>query len=148
MAADAALWMLIGPALALGLLAGVCVAGQDPIWSLTYVNLSEAVALGDFGEVQRQIWLGGNVRRRFPVRGFVLGRSSDLALAPFETAIMQDNKEMLALFQDNGWNPSAEEGWQLYCLAQASGRVNSSAYLGSRFPLSRSQRCQAVQPPW
>jgi hypothetical protein len=75
--------------------------GHHPLWRTETLNLSEAAALRDRGEVARLLAAGADPRAARPVRaGFLYQRP--VTLTPAEAAVLADRPEILQLLLDYG----------------------------------------------
>jgi len=86
------------------LLAGV--AGAHPFWRFEPVNLAEAAALHDGGEVARLIAEGQDPNGTYPVRAGYLS-SEPASLTPIAAAIAARRGEIVTLLIDAGATPPA-----------------------------------------
>jgi hypothetical protein len=78
--------------------------GLHPFWTWEPLNLSEAAALRDRGEVARLLAEGQDPNRTYPVRrGFV--RSYAMRLTPMEAALASRRDEIVQILLDAGARP-------------------------------------------
>ena len=119
-------------------------AGRPLIWPQEDITLAEAVGLRDQGEVVRLIAAGADPNGRFAVRN-VFREDEQLAMSPFEAAVITRETYMMALVEDYGGVIDARNAAVLQCLAQAldAGDVRE-------FVIERTQEvpCDGVPLPW
>jgi hypothetical protein len=77
-----------------------------PFWRVEPLNLSEAAALRDGGEVARLIAAGHDPNQAYPIRAGLL-LSSGVTLTPVEAAVVADRPEIVQLLVDGGARPPA-----------------------------------------
>ena len=88
--------------------------GHHLWWRVEALNLAEAAALRDRGEVARQLQAGADPRMPRVIRGGVLG-SEPVVLAPMQAAILAGRAEIVRLLIDSGLTLDPNEWRQLWC---------------------------------
>ncbi len=90
--------------------------GHHPLWRAEALNLSEAAALRDRGEVARLLAAGDDPRAARPVRaGFLY--QQPVTLTPTEAAVLADRPEILQLLLDYGLSLDGVQWQQAWCTA-------------------------------
>ena len=90
--------------------------GQHPLWRAEALNLSEAAALRDRGEVARLLAAGDDPRAARPVRaGFLY--QEPVTLTPTEAAVLADRPEILQLLLDYGLSLDVVQWQHAWCTA-------------------------------
>jgi len=92
------------------------VSGDNPVWRTEPLNLSEAAALRDRGEVARLLAAGTDARASMPVRGGFLYKDQT-TLTPAEAAVLADRPEILQLLLDYGLVLEPEDWNRVWCAA-------------------------------
>ena len=92
------------------------VSGDNPVWRTEPLNLSEAAALRDRGEVARLLAAGADARGPMPVRGGFLFQDQT-SLTPAEAAVLADRPEILQLLLDFGLVLEPEAWSRVWCVA-------------------------------
>jgi hypothetical protein len=91
-------------------------AGHHPLWRTEALNLSEAAALRDRGEVARLLAAGDDPRAARPVRaGFLYQEPA--TLTPAEAAVLADRPEILQLLLDYGLSLDHLQWQHAWCTA-------------------------------
>jgi len=90
--------------------------GSNPLWRTEPLNLSEAAALRDNGEVARLLAAGADPRAARSVRGGFL-YEYEARLTPAEAAILSDRPELLQLLLDFGLSFDRDEWTRAWCTA-------------------------------
>lgn len=91
-------------------------SGDNPLWRTEPLNLSEAAALRDRGEVARLLAAGDDPRAARPVRGGFLYQEP-VTLTPTEAAVLADRPEILQLLLDYGLVLDGEDWNRVWCAA-------------------------------
>jgi hypothetical protein len=91
-------------------------SGDNPIWRIEPLNLSEAAALRDRGEVARLLAAGADARAPMSVRGGFLYQDQT-TLTPAEAAVLADRPEILQLLLDYGLVLDGEHWSGVWCVA-------------------------------
>lgn len=123
------------------------VAGRHPFWQAHPINLSEAAALHDAGEVARLIGQGEDPNRRRDVRAGLI-RDDASRLTPLEAAVAEDRPEIVALLLHHGALLEPDTWTGLHCLAGRSSAAGARSYLETVRPPAASASCDGVAPPW
>lgn len=90
--------------------------GHHPLWRTETINLSEAAALRDRGEVARLLAAGADPRAARPVRaGFLFQRP--VTLTPTDAAVLADRPEILQLLLDYGLALDRGQWLRAWCTA-------------------------------
>jgi hypothetical protein len=91
-------------------------SGDNPLWRTEPLNLSEAAALRDRGEVARLLAAGADTHAPMPVRGGFLYQSQT-TLTPADAAVLADRPEILQLLLDYGLVLDAGAWNRAWCAA-------------------------------
>jgi hypothetical protein len=92
--------------------------GDHPLWRTEALNLSEAAALRDLGEVARLLAAGADPRAPLPVRGGFLYQEP-ATLTPADTAVLADRSEVLQLLVDYGLWLDPAQWTRAWCNARS-----------------------------
>jgi hypothetical protein len=103
-------------AIAFALTLTLSVNGANPIWRTEPLNLAEAAALRDRGEVARLLAAGADARASRPVRGGFLYKDQT-TLTPAEAAVLADRPEILQLLLDYGLVLDGVHWSRVWCAA-------------------------------
>jgi hypothetical protein len=95
------------------------VTGDHPVWRTEPLNLSEAAALRDRGEVARLLAAGADARASMPVRGGFLYQDQT-TLTPAEAAVLADRPEILQLLLDYGLVLDDKDWSRVWCAARSN----------------------------
>ena len=82
----------------------LAVWGQHPFWLVESLNLAEAAALRDRGEVARLVAEGANPNATYAVRSGILGKGA-VQITPIEAARSARRDEVVQLLLDVGATP-------------------------------------------
>ena len=93
--------------------------GNNPVWRSEPLNLAEAAALRDMGEVARLLDGGADPREAMRVRGGFL-HQHEVRLTPAEAAILADRPEILQLLVDYGLLFDRDEWIRAWCAATSA----------------------------
>lgn len=94
--------------------------GHHPLWRTEALNLSEAAALRDRGEMARLLAAGADPRAARPVRaGFLYQRPA--MLTPADAAVLADRPEILQLLLDYGLSFDGAQWRRAWCAAASDG---------------------------
>ncbi len=138
------------PAAAVALLHALMLAAaafdRHPFWRTRDLNLSEAAALHDAGEVVRLIELGHD-----PGRAAVVGAGliveEPWVLTPLEAAVAEDRPEIVDLLLRHG-APLEPATWtRLRCFAGTVEAEEAAAMLDAVRPPASGERCDGVAIP-
>jgi hypothetical protein len=117
-----------------------------PFWRTHPLNLSEAAALHDAGEVVRLIEQGQNPDAPQPVRAGVID-STARVLTPFEAAVAEDRPEIIALLLRTGAALDTATWTRLYCFAAREPARDTQAFLETVRPAAAAKVCEGVATP-
>ena len=132
---------------ALPALVGIAVAGaMAPLfWRGGSLNLAEAAALRDAGEVVRQITAGADPNASYPLRRGILAAPS---LTPLEAAVGARRAEIVELLMAHGAKVDLA-GWRrLNCFAQKTGATDVVATLDHVAPAAAPASCEGISTPF
>ncbi len=113
---------------------GATVAGTNPMWRVEPLNLSEAAALRDGGEVARLMALGAAPGAAYRIRaGFLFSRP--VMMTPLDAAIAAGRPEIVQLLLDSGLSLDRMAWTRAWCAAgDDSRRVLDAARQGGHPP--------------
>lgn len=126
---------------ALSLVLGV--GGSNPLWRSEPLNLAEAAALRDMGEVARLLSQGADPRPERLVRaGFLYAYPA--RLTPMDAAVRADRPEIVQLLLDSGLSLDADTWRRVWCVASSDEMRRT---LVSAQPPGSSRTCPAPSAP-
>ena len=98
----------------------LAIGGNNPLWRTEPLNLSEAAALRDRGEVARLLETGADPRvPRFVRGGFLYEHPARLTAV--EAAVLADRAEILQILLDSGLTFEAAAWQRAWCQASSDG---------------------------
>ena len=122
----------------------LAVVDRHPMWPREAMNLAEAAATRDEGEVARLIEGGEDFNQRYPVRpGLLFDRSA--VLTPLEAAIAADDPMIVQQLMRESTPPGVERWTYLRCIA---GGDEAPQVLEQYRPVDAQPDCDTVRAPW
>ena len=122
----------------------LAVVDRHPMWPRESMNLAEAAATRDEGEVARLIEGGEDFNQRYPVRpGLLFDRPA--VLTPLEAAIAADDPMVVQRFMQEGTPLGVERWTYLHCIA---GGDEAPQVLEQYRPPGAEPDCVSVRAPW
>lgn len=123
---------------------GLASIDRHPMWPRDVVNLAEAAATRDDGEVVRLIESGEDFNRRYPVRAGLLFDRPAL-LTPLEAAIASDDPMLVDRLVQQGVPFDVERWTYLHCIA---GGDEAPQVLERYRPPDVAPNCEGIRAPW
>jgi len=128
-------------------LVGIAVAAaMAPLfWRGGSLNLAEAAALRDAGEVVRQIAAGADPNATYPLRPGVIAA---LSVTPLEAAVGSRRAEMVDLLMLHGAKVDADQWQRLHCFALRTGASDVIGMLDRYRTGDSPSSCEGVSTPF
>jgi hypothetical protein len=122
----------------------LAVIDRHPMWPVDVVNMAEAAATRNDGEVVRLIESGEDFNRRYPVRaGLLFDRPA--FLTPLEAAVASDDPMLVQRLIQEGMPIDVERWTYLHCIA---GGDEAPRVIDQYRPPNTEPDCDRVRAPW